>query len=262
MPGCKSVTQLINQPDFESNIMAKFITPFDRKPGGISGLTTALAASFEVERGSLRVEAEEKHRSAINGASFGIGTVRGEGAMKVSTSGHLFVLVERGLLIAESGEEVFYFHPGQSFVAPQGSKFILRQECDVDFAFGSCIDEPRPGQIIPICGQGGRMISAPYSAELLLSEHPPQQASKTFFSDTSGRWQVGIWSSESFERKPVAFPKDELMYIHSGKVELRTEDGEGDTVDAGVPFLLSHKKYCKWKNEGFIDKTYCVVIGT
>lgn len=240
--------------------MTRFITPFDRKPEGIAGLAAGFAAVLDVTAGSIATAAEEKHVSGINGAVFGIGTTRGAGEMKVKATAHLFVLVETGTLVIESQEAVFCFHRGQSFVAPQGSEFVWGQEGDVEFAFSSCSDKDAADQIIPVVSQAARKVSPPYSAELLLSPKSPRQASAIFFADSTTRWQVGIWSSETFERKVIPFPKDEYMFIDEGAAHFETEGGEGDTVEAGVSFLLAHKSMCTWKNEGFINKTYCVVL--
>lgn len=240
--------------------MTKFITPFDRVARAIPGRAGGFAATLDVTAGSLETIAEEKFVSGINGASFGIGNTTGAGAMKVGANAHLFVLVERGLLVIESRDALFVFHPGESFVAPQGSDFVWNQEADVAFVYSACMDADAPAQIIPVLPQGARKVSPPYPAELLLSPGSPRQAGAVFFSDSTTRWQVGVWASETFERKVLPFPKDEYMYIHAGAAHFEDEAGEGDTVGAGGSFLLAHKSMCTWKNDGFISKTYCVVL--
>jgi uncharacterized cupin superfamily protein len=241
--------------------MTQFITSFDRAPQGISGIAASFAATLDLTSGSLETVAEEKHISGINGAAFGVGNTKGAGEMRVRANAHLFLLVEEGALVIESDGALFVVKLGDSFVAPQGSTFTWKQEGDVAFSYSTCSDADAPAQIIPIVSHGARKISPPYSAELLLSEKSPQQAGFPFFTDSTTRWQVGTWSSETFERKAIPFPKDEYMYIHTGAAEFEAEPSKGgDKVGPRVSFLLAHKSVCTWKNEGFIDKTYCAVL--
>lgn len=240
--------------------MTKFITPFDRSAARIDGVAPGFAATLEVTAGALETVAEDRFTSGINGAPFGIGNTYGAGEMKVKANAHLFVLVETGLLVIESQEALFVFHPGESFVAPQGSEFVWNQEADVAFAYSSCADADAPAQIIPVLPQGARKVAPPYATENLLSAKSPRQASAVFFSDSTTRWQVGVWASETFERKVLPFPKDEYMYIHAGAAHFEDGAGEGDSVGERISFLLAHKSMCTWKNDGFISKTYCVVL--
>lgn len=240
--------------------MTKLVVHFDRAPETTAGLAEGFAAQFATTRGALTVAAAERYRSPINAAAFGNGSVAGTGTAEVATTAHVFVLVESGAVIVESEGELFCFQRGQSFVAGAGSRFTWRQEGDVDFAFSCCADTRRPGKIVPIVQQGGRTVSAPYAAELLLSPENPQQAGRSAFTDSTTRWQVGVWNSQSFERKSIPFPKDEYMYIHTGAAEFHGPDGERDVMPAGSSFLLGFGTTCTWKNEGLVDKTYCAVL--
>lgn len=240
--------------------MAQLVVPFDRVPEPASGLADGFAAQFGTTEGALAIAAVELYRSPINDAPFGNGGVTGAGKAEVTTSAHLFLLVEAGTVVIESEGELFCFHRGQSFVAGAGSRFGWSQEGDVRFAFSCCADEPRPGKIVPVVQQGGRTVAAPYAADLLLSPVSPLQAGRCQFSDSTGRWQVGVWNSQSFERKAIPFPKDEYMYIHAGAAEFQGPAGEQDVMPAGSSFVLGFGKLCTWKNEGLVDKTYCTVL--
>lgn len=89
----------------------------------------------------------------------------------------------------------------------------------------------------------------PTPVEVLLTD-PPSQHSLTLFSDPSGAFSAGLWSTTAYSRRSTVFPNFEMFHLLSGWIELKEDDGPNHRFTEGDTFLIAKGTQCDWRTGG------------
>ncbi|MGA2539489.1 MAG: cupin domain-containing protein [Terracidiphilus sp.] len=111
--------------------------------------------------------------------------------------------------------------------------------------------------IIPLSGQVPVEESAP-AADRLLAGNPCQRA-WNFFSDRSGRFHVGRWSSTP-GRWRVRYTEHELCVMTAGRVVLRGSAGEQLEFVSGDAFVVPAGFEGTWEVLEECVKIYAILL--
>lgn len=171
---------------------------------------------------------------------------------------HLFVLVTSGVLEIEADGARLIASAGEAFVLPQGAQAKWASPQGASAVFSSCADAaaPEASGFVSLPLDTPREVSPPYPKEMLLAGDP-EQSGKRLFSDSRGCWGVGIWDSGPYHRRPIAFPKNELMYLHCGSASFTRPDGAVLRQDRNAPFVVKKGFEADWNSQVYVFKTYC-----
>ncbi|MEJ1961988.1 MAG: cupin domain-containing protein [Gammaproteobacteria bacterium] len=90
-------------------------------------------------------------------------------------------------------------------------------------------------QIISLSAAIEAELSRPAADRLLAGT--PQQAVSNYFSDSSGQFHAGRWSSTRGTWR-VRYSENELCVITAGKIVLTGEDGTVNSFGAGDAFVV------------------------
>lgn len=112
-----------------------------------------------------------------------------------------------------------------------------------------------PISIIPLSGEASMEESAP-SADRLLAGNPRQRV-WNFFSDASGQFHAGRWSSTP-GRWRVRYTENELCLMTSGRVALQGETGERLEFAAGDAFIVPAGFEGTWEVLEACSKVYAI----
>lgn len=174
------------------------------------------------------------------------------------------VVLEGSVTIVEADGRETTVNPGDSFVIPKGLVCQWKQPGYLRKYFvifddvsgmkpdnGTALHVLRPDPLAKLTA------STPPAAELLLSGIPAQHAHE-YFADMTGQWSVGVWDTTAYWRKPIPFPRHELMHILEGTVTLTDGDGNQRKFEAGDTFFVPLGAICDWRCEGYVRKIYCI----
>lgn len=114
-----------------------------------------------------------------------------------------------------------------------------------------------PISIIPLSGEAPVEESTP-AADRVLAGNPCQRACN-FFSDHSGRFHVGRWSSTP-GRWRVRYTEDELCVLTAGRVVLRGSAGERLEFVAGDAFVVPAGFEGTWEVLEECAKIYAILL--
>jgi len=112
-----------------------------------------------------------------------------------------------------------------------------------------------PITIIPLAGEVPIEESAP-AADRLLAGHPIQRI-WNFFSDTSGQFHAGRWSSTT-GRWRVRYTENELCVLTAGRVALQGAAGERFEFAAGDAFIVPAGFEGTWEVLEECSKIYAI----
>ena len=179
-------------------------------------------------------------------------------SVEVCSQEHLFVLVTSGWMEIETSKKRYHISAGEAFVIPQGVSCQWRCQSSVKAIFSSCQDSAAPAatDVVRINLDAPRDLSPPYPKDMLVSGDP-RQSGKTLFSDSTGRWTIGVWDSSPYHRKSISFPKNELMYFHCGSASFSSPDGSMVHRDRNAPFVVAKGYIADWNSQVYLFKTYC-----
>lgn len=196
---------------------------------------------------------------------FQCGIVMIEGAVTEDRTAEKYVLsiMQRGTADIETEDgRLLNLNAGEGLVIPLGQRYRWTQT-DTTICYTVELGPPtadgkgegsatliRPSEIANLGP------SAPPKAELLIGP-VPEQVSKRLFADPSGKWTVGVWESTPYHRVTMPFPKHELMYLLSGRLELTAPGGATEVFQAGETVFLAEGTVCDWKTDG-MSKIYCI----
>ena len=97
--------------------------------------------------------------------------------------------------------------------------------------------------------------SAGPKPEMLLSGSP-RQSGHEIFEDRDGRLTVGVWSSTAYHRKPMPFPRHELMCLLEGSVAITGPSGRTQIFTAGESFFVPYGALTDFRTDGDVKKIY------
>ena len=112
-----------------------------------------------------------------------------------------------------------------------------------------------PIAIIPLTGEVPVEESAP-PADRLLAGHPRQRV-WNFFSDPSGQFHAGRWSS-TIGRWRVRYTENELCLLTAGRVALQGVSGERSEFAAGDAFVVPAGFEGTWEVLEACSKIYAI----
>jgi len=174
------------------------------------------------------------------------------------------VILEGSVTIVEAGGRETTIRAGESFIIPKGLHCQWKQPGYVrkyfvifNDASGLKPSNPAALHVLRPDPKGVLTKSTPPAPELIQSGSPVQHAHE-WFSDLTGQWTVGVWDTTGYHRKPIPFPRHELMHILEGKVTLTDAGGKAQTFTAGDTFFVPLGTVCDWKSEGYLRKIYCI----
>ena len=64
------------------------------------------------------------------------------------------------------------------------------------------------------------------------------------YTDTTGRFWSGTWSSETFEAELQTYPYHEFAYVEDGSITLTDADGTAQDFNAGDAFFIPEGVEC------------------
>ena len=165
-------------------------------------------------------------------------------------------------IVHENGQEETV-RAGESFLIPKGAPVSWKQseyirkfyvilddsELEAGEADTLTVRRPDPGEAIPAVGEQdtSRYIGA-----------VPIQHAKSYYSDPTGQFSVGIWDTTEMHTKPLPFLRNELMHLLEGEVTITNGDGIAMTFKAGDTFLVPKGMSYQWDSKGTVRKIYCI----
>jgi uncharacterized cupin superfamily protein len=174
------------------------------------------------------------------------------------------LILEGSVTIVEAGGRETTIRAGESFIIPKGLHcqwkqpgYLRKYFVIFDDASGLKPADPAALRVLRPDPKGALAKSAPPPADLLLSPAPVQHAHQ-WFADLTGQWSVGVWDTTAYHRKPIPFPRHELMHILEGSVTLTDGAGKAQRFTAGDSFFVPLGAVCDWKSEGYLRKIYCI----
>ncbi len=174
------------------------------------------------------------------------------------------LLLEGTVEIVEPSGKITQIGAGESFVLPKGLVRQWRQTGDVKKIFviletpdDAATRETRGLAVIKPDPQSMLTPSTGPKPELLLSGTPQQRGYKCF-EDRSGAFAVGVWSSTAFHRKPMPFPRHELMCLLEGNVSITGPSGKVQIFKAGDSFFVPHGALTDFRAHGDVKKIYAI----
>jgi uncharacterized cupin superfamily protein len=190
------------------------------------------------------------------GFRYGVTSAGGRLSKEEVLDEHRMVIVQSGHPTVEADDGTkFDLSPGEALVLPAHSRWrwtqtaatlcfdIRLQDASSEAASSKRPVPIRPREIFELAP------SAPPSEKMLMGPSPVQR-SRRFFTDSTGRWKAGVWTSTPYHRKTMPFPKHEFMYLLSGWLELTTADGKVERFEADEVVFIPKGTVCDWKTEG------------
>ncbi len=154
---------------------------------------------------------------------------------------------------------------GQSFYIPKGLPCAWEQDVAVRKVY--LIYES--GLPVPGAGQQGTLRIDPQSplaptaglpAHLLLGPAPTQREAG-IYTDASGRFSAGLWSSTPYSRVTLPHPAHELMHVFSGHITLTPEGAAPQVIGPGESVFVPQGLPVKWDSTEDVTKLYVKVTG-
>ena len=175
-----------------------------------------------------------------------------------------FMLVLEGAVtIVEANGRATTVEAGRSFILPKGLPCVWQQtgylrKFYVIFDDPSGLVPANPGALSVILPD----VAAPL-APLAVDPAPivgqlPVQHSRSWFTDLTGQWTVGVWDATPYERKVSPSGRYELMHLLEGSVTLTDGQGGSQSFKAGDSFLVPLGAPNGWRSTEYVRKIYCI----
>lgn len=183
-----------------------------------------------------------------------------------------FMLVLEGeVTIVEATGRATTVRAGESFVLPKGLDCSWRQPGYMRKFY--VIFDDAPGTMTRTTTQTAAVdrttlsvilpdVAAPL-APLQVDPAPivgtvPTQHARSWHTDPTGQWTVGVWDASPYTRKVVPSNRYELMHLLEGSVTLEDGQGGAQTFRAGDTFLVPLGAPNGWKSSEYVRKIYCI----
>lgn len=174
------------------------------------------------------------------------------------------LLLEGAVEIVLPDGRVTRVEAGQSFVIPKGLVCQWRQPGYVKKFFviletpDKARDRNAAGLAVALPDPKAALApSAGPKPEALLGGNPVQHT-KVFFEDAGKRLTVGVWDTTAYHRKPIPFPRHELMCLLEGQVTVTGPGGKAQTFKAGESFFVPHAAVTDFKVDGYLKKIFAI----
>lgn len=172
---------------------------------------------------------------------------------------HEFMVLLEGEVVTVEEDCETVIKAGESFFIPKGRRCVWNQAGYIK-KFMVLFDDPSGGHMQPIfkIDPGVKLQpSTPPSADTLHSPVAAQYAHE-YFKNATGEFTVGVWETTGYHRKPIEFPRYELMHLLEGSVTFTGDQGKTDTFRKGDTFFIPLGTPNSWKSEGTLRKIYCI----
>ena len=221
---------------------------------------STLVSGRPVQRGRLYIDDPARGLTAGIWAGSAFTSV-----MAPHDNDEFMLLLDGAVEIAEPSGKVTRIVAGESFILPKGLVRQWRQTGDVKKIFviletpddaaardtrGLAVLKPDPTVALS--------PSAGPKPEMLLSG-TPRQSGHEIFEDREGRLTVGVWSSTAYHRKPMPFPRHELMCLLDGNVSITGPSGRTQTFTAGESFFVPYGALTDFRTDGDVKKIYATL---
>jgi uncharacterized cupin superfamily protein len=135
---------------------------------------------------------------------------------------------------------------GEGFVIPKGYDCQWQQHGYLRKFF---VISEHPDEPIPTKPTYDHLV---YFNEQVKSSTPIAHTSdghkkQALYQDPLGRFFCGIWSSDSFTTKPMAFPYHEFMIINEGSLICIDQDNIKHEFKAGDAVFMPKNTLCSWQ---------------
>ena len=152
---------------------------------------------------------------------------------------------------------------GESFIIPKGlvCKWVQTEYMKKFFVISTNEDGPvhnNPAEFGIMCPK----ITAP--TEPIINQDPsriigaiPEQQNHIYYKDASGKFSVGIWHSDPFERPVFEFDHHDLMCIVKGVATVSDGADNRHVVKPGDGIFVPKGAQYKWQNDEPVTKVYC-----
>ena len=190
------------------------------------------------------------------------------GKMGPYSVSEFMLLLEGSVTIREASGRETTINAGESFVIPKGlvcqwvqTGFVRKFFVIFEDASGARAKDPAALKVLKTDTKVKLGRSEGPDAALVVGGVPPVWHDHQLFADPTGQLMVGVWETTPYERKPIDFPRHELMHILSGEVALT--GGEPDSAQvfkAGDTLLVSMGSRMAWKNATPVRKIYCIFL--
>lgn len=186
------------------------------------------------------------------------------GKVRPHANNELMLLLEGSVTIEPEGGAPVTIRAGEAFYLPKGLRVRWRQPERVRkyfVIFDGPEDAPAPIGV-PALKIDPAMALAPSTlpAADTLFGPVPQQQGKPAFVDTTGQLTVGVWETTPYHRRPVPFPRYELMHVLEGGVTVRGADGAGETYGPGDTFFIARGMVGDFEVTQGLRKIYGIFI--
>lgn len=171
------------------------------------------------------------------------------------------ILLEGSVTIRLPDGRAETIRAGQSFFIPKGLDCTWDQPEAVKkvyVIFEGGIAQPGAGLPLTVDPAMPLAPSPPPPSAILDSAVPVQTAAQVY-ADASGQFSVGVWATSAYRRKPIPYPRHELMHILSGEVTF-TSGGETRTWGQGETFFVPTGAVVDWVGECDLAKIYCSIM--
>ena len=174
------------------------------------------------------------------------------------TLAQTFLAVSKGgIVVGHEGVETVV-GPGAAVHCAPSLDLTIRYAAGTEILVGSC-EIPREA------GQAGVVFidsALPYERltptpkEMLVEGEPPEQRGRTPVA-VGRHWRISVWSSTSYHRKTIAFPKHEAMLLLEGGAELTPSAGDPFGFGAGDMVHVPGGWVADWHTRDTIRKVSC-----
>jgi len=180
-----------------------------------------------------------------------------------------FMLVLEGsvTIVHEDGHEET-FRAGDAFVIPRGLPCAWKQTENIRKYYVIYENSDAPAPEKPVAERAIRLEpqgpAGKGLAPLVLPDtslfvgDAPKQHDHTYFADATDQMTAGVWTCTPMHRKPLTFPRTELMCLLEGSVTLTDGDGKAHAFRAPETLLVPHGAVIAWDSAEDVRKFYCI----
>ncbi|WP_374440982.1 cupin domain-containing protein [Stella sp.] len=186
------------------------------------------------------------------------------GRMGPHGNNELMLLLEGEVTIEPEAGEAVTVRAGEAFYLPKGLRVRWRQPGRVRkyfVIFDGPADAPAPATVPPLRIDPAAALapSTPPAADTLFGPVPSQQG-KAAFIDATGQFTIGVWETTPYHRRPVPFPRYELMHVLDGGVTVRGADGTAESYGPGDTFFVARGMVGDFEVRQGLRKIYAIFI--
>ncbi len=104
------------------------------------------------------------------------------------------------------------------------------------------------------------LAPSPGPAAAVLVGAAPQQRAAEAYADASGQFSAGVWATTPYRRRPIPYPRHELMHLLAGEVTLTADGATPRTYRAGDSFFVPKGCLVDWVSTVDVAKIYCSIV--